>query len=105
MRAIELKTTKLETGEAFAYKDVLMSKLRRHPNGITIEQMEKIALPTIAKLTIASGTLYVEEQEYEYLTARLAQPDWGIADTAIVELMHDVKDAPKVDPTELIAKK
>ncbi len=105
MKQIELKTIENDDGGKFAYKDVLLAKMRVHPQGITLDDMEKRALPVIAKLKHANKNVLLEDAEHEYLLKRLQLPDWGTADSAIVQLVGDVKNAPTVDVDALLEEK
>lgn len=103
MRLLELKTAHLEDGQPLDYKNNLILILKNHPQGMSIDEMEK-ALSIIGTVRKGNGTVALEDADHEYIVKRLEGTRWMVADPATVQFVKDVRDAPKRDANELLAK-
>ena len=98
MRRIELKTVEADDKADFDYRDVLIGILRVRGQGMDLAEMET-ALGCIGKIKRGEAYADVEDAEHKYLMERVKEHRWRIADTAIVQFVKDLENAPA--PPEL----
>jgi hypothetical protein len=104
MKVIELKTVPMDEGGTLAYKDVLVNTLKNHPQGMQLAEMEQV-LKIVGTIKRANGQVVLEDADWEYVAKRLNATAWARADSAIVRLVKDVRDAQAVDAQSLLEKK
>lgn len=104
MKIVELKTTQVENGGNFVYKDVLTHTLKTHPQGMGIEEMERV-LRILGTVRQANGRVVLEDVDHEYVVKRLTGTQWTVADAAIVQFVKDVREAPALDANALLQEK
>lgn len=96
MKLIAFKTAEMESGAPFDYKNVLIATLKQHPQGMGIEEMEKV-LRIVGILKSANGKCALEDADYDYVVKRMSETQWMVADPAIVEFIKDLRAAPVYD--------
>lgn len=92
MKSFELKVATMSNGLKFDYREVLNDILRLKPQGMDLVEMEK-ALRVIGAVKRASGTVQLEDDEHQYLLARVNEHRWSVADQAILDFSKEVREA------------
>jgi poly-D-alanine transfer protein DltD len=93
MKQIELKRVESEDQTVrLDYKELILQISKTHPQGITIDQMEK-AIRVITKTKSANGVLNLEDADWETLKAYIQAYPFAIADPLILQFAKDVSEA------------
>lgn len=95
MKLIELKQLPGDNG-TIDYREILLIVVTRHPQGITLDAMEKI-LRVKAALTKADNTLKLEDADWETLVGYLKVYPFGVADENLIRMRDDVLNAQEVE--------
>lgn len=103
MKQIDLKVVPFgldldpESKAIFNYQDALMDILRVREQGMDLVEMEK-ALSCIGKIKRGTDKVILDDAEHAYLIARVSEHKFRIADSALVQFVKDIRNAPA--PTE-----
>jgi len=97
MKQIELKQLPGDNG-IIDYRELLLIVATRHPQGITLDAMEKVLRVkfSLAKTT-SGGMLKLEDADWETLVGYLKVYPFGIADEALVQMRDDVLGAETIE--------
>jgi len=94
MKRFELKTLQGD-GVIVDYKSVLIDVVKRHPNGITLDEMGK-ALRVINAIKDATTEIRLEDADWETLVAYLKVYPFAIVDEKLLTMKDDVEKAETV---------
>ena len=97
MKQIELKRVTMDDGSILDYRSILEEVAKRHPQGITVDEMEK-AVRVLAALKRAVDAVKLEDADWEILKQYLAVYRFGIVDVALIQFRDDVRNAPTIEP-------
>lgn len=96
MKQIKLKQLQGDNGLVVNYRSVLMDVIKRHPQGITLDEMGKALRVWNALNNSDNNILKLEDADWETLIGYLKAYPFGVVDNTLLELWHDVESAEEI---------
>lgn len=96
MKYIPLRTVEAsENGTAVDYGDAIRTVIRQpldQQRGVSIEEMRR-GIRILDKLDGSTGTLELEDADYDHLKQKVEAMSWGMVDRNILDFIDTVLDA------------